>query len=309
MAFRICLGVALAFCMGTAGAAPQVGAAGPNLEIGKTQSLGELGVVKQHESEALKKAPYLRIAAWNLDHLGEESLSGGDRDIYAIGDVASRFDVLLLQGITTSSELDELARNLQLSTDATWRFVASAKVMRYNRVADRVAVLWRTDRIAGGRVLKLAPAPFEAQPLALGFNFENTPFIVMTILAANASAGLRGPDKMSPAIAAIADVVRANPEIPVFAGGTFGYDPHESQMAELAKFMRPAVSTGGSVLGRTDGRYEHLVDNIWTNLGRPFKGGIYDIPKVLGLSNGAVIERVSSHVPVFSLVDIRKPTP
>lgn len=278
-------------------------ATGPDFSLGTGLPADALALPSSGKGDRDKQTPYMRLAVWDLDRLGASTnAEARDRDLYALADVLESFDAVALVHVINGTDLQNLVRTLTVASGFSWQVQVPPDVNQ-STVQDGVAVLYRSDRVSLGRVLKLPTLGMPVEPFGVSMQFQTMRF-VLTIVCSSGGANRGDGDKrlanLGPLMSSIA---AANPGVPLFLAGGFSVEPGNTLLASLSPLMRPAQTAGGTVLMRSEGRVERLVDNIWTNYPRQFRSGVYRVPQALGQSQSVIIDSVSSHVPLFVLIN------
>lgn len=97
------------------------------------------------------------------------------------------------------------------------------------------------------------------------------------------------------------------PGLPVFIAGDFNLPPSDAAWVGPGRKSFPLIRDGATTLGKRNGSFANLYDNIWVPSGMdlPIAGfGIDEFPaSVLRISHEMARAEVSDHAPVFMVLD------
>ena len=245
----------------------------------------------------------LRIASWNIQHLGWQE----DKDYAALVAVARRFDFLAVQEAMTAEGIEQLRDELIVATGEAWETMYSHRIGR-GSYKEKYAFLWRSsavDYVAGAVVYLDVTDSFAREPYSARFRHRPSglEFVAATvhILFGNAVE-----DRL-PEIHALREywdwLETIYPETPErLLMGDFNLAPSHEAWAELWEVARPLITEGATTLSTIDGRYANLYDNIIVAQDHPssiVEAGILRFPELLELTHEEARSRVSDHAPVY----------
>lgn len=241
----------------------------------------------------------VRIASWNLKHLGWNN----DKDLEAVAAVIQRFDLVALQEIMKPGAAKQLAAIVTSQSGENWGIILS-HALGDNSYKESYAFIWRKSAVEneGSTTVYLDPGNrFAREPLSTRFTVavDDQP-LQLTLATVHITYGDRKSDRTTE--------IRQLDEYWQWLGqtfdgkrillGDFNVPPEDEAWSQFDVFARPAINQGASTLGQTG--YANLYDNIWTDGSLPITdAGIADYPKWLGLDHEAARKRVSDHAPVY----------
>ncbi|PKM47005.1 MAG: DNAse [Gammaproteobacteria bacterium HGW-Gammaproteobacteria-1] len=255
-------------------------------------------------------ADELRIASWNIEHLGH----GNQKSYPALAQVAGQFDFIAVQEVMTREGLERLKQAVEQHTGERWGMMHSHLIGR-GSYKEKYAFLWRAQKIeyVDGAVVYLDRGDrFAREPYSARFRARDAG---MEFVAATVHV-LYGKSKADrePEIRALRDywlwlseVYAGTPTM--FLMGDFNMSPAETGWGPMKAVAWPVVATGASTLSTHNGRYANLYDNIWAprTPAPPIKeAGVYRYPEVLGWSHEKARKHVSDHAPVYLVLQTKK---
>lgn len=245
------------------------------------------------------------VASWNLKHLGWNN----GKDLSAVADVASRFDLIALQEVMNLEALQDLERVIEADTGEPWSIMASDAIGR-GSYRELYAFLWRdAEFIAAdsGLVYIDRQDVFSREPFSARFQTnDGYEFILAsTHLIYGDSVEVRKEEARALADyqAWLADSFSG---IDVYLAGDFNLPPDNPAWSDLASTSTALIIEGATTLSSRDGRYANLYDNIWAPNGTKLPlshVGIFRFPEALGVSHEAARDTISDHAPVWMMLD------
>jgi len=246
------------------------------------------------------------VGSWNIRNLGW----GDEKDYGSVAAVASRYDLLAVQEVMTEEGLERLLGKLERTTRVRWQALKSHHVGR-GSYKEMYAFLYRPDRIewVDGAVVYIDDRDvFEREPFSAVFRSADGGDFVL------ASAHLIYGDSVdrrrqeATALAGYRDwLEEAFPGLPVYIAGDFNLPPSDTAWSEPGRNSFPLIRDGATTLGKRNGSFANLYDNIWVPSGMdlPIAGfGIDEFPaSVLRISHEMARAEVSDHAPVFMVLD------
>ncbi|MSU90877.1 DNAse [Rhodobacteraceae bacterium 2CG4] len=246
------------------------------------------------------------VGSWNIRNLGW----GDQKDHEAVAAVAGRYDLLAVQEVMTEEGLEHLLVELERTTGVRWQALKSHRVGR-GSYKEMYAFLFRPDRIewVDGAVVYIDDRDvFEREPFSAVFRSADGGDFVL------ASAHLIYGDSVdrrrreAAALAGYRDwLEEAFPGLPVFIAGDFNLQPSDTAWSEPGRKSFPLIRDGATTLGKRNGSYANLYDNIWAPSGMdlPIAGfGIDEFPaELLRITHEQARAEVSDHAPVFMVLD------
>lgn len=254
----------------------------------------------------------LRIATWNLKHLGWDE---ADKDVVTIARIVGAFDFVALQEIMDEESVLMLESLVEQVTGERWSSMTSHLVGR-GRYQEAYTFMWRESRVEfleGAVVYTDGRDVFEREPFSARFATDNGE---MTFVAANVhliyGKTKEGRQAEAAALAGYWDWLQREvyPDEPnIMLMGDFNLEPDDPAFGPLARFAQPLVAeatvrTGGTTLGMKDGRYANLYDHIWLDHDATMEidaVNVLDFPAMLKISHEHAREHVSDHAPVYML--------
>ncbi|MFP4696294.1 endonuclease/exonuclease/phosphatase family protein [Thiohalospira sp.] len=258
-------------------------------------------------------AAELRIASWNVKHLGWDN----DKHLPALARVAGRFDLVALQEVMGTEGVDELEAALEAESGAGWESLVSHE-LGDGRYKERYAFLWREAAIAydEGAVVYVDDADrFLREPFSARFRAraDDTTFVAATV-------HIRYGDSVAdrtPEIRALRRywewLAEIDPETVErrLLMGDFNLEPDHAAWEPLTGVARPQLTEGASTLG-TDSGWSKLYDNLFLPGEADLNvtgHGVLDFRSLLRRTTDdawpheEARSRVSDHAPVYILLD------
>lgn len=242
------------------------------------------------------------IGSWNIEHLGWET----GKDMEAVAEVASAFDLLSVQEVMDPVALQELEVRLEARTGTEWSHLVSDLIGRGD-YREAYGFLWREDRISwlDGAVVYIDPADsFSREPFSARFRtaagFEFVYATAHLIYGDDPSEREREVMELDRYL----DWLRSSfPGSPVLISGDFNLAPDNPAWDLIGSDMTPMIRDGATTLAKRDGAYANLYDNIWVPSGIELpilQGGILEYPdEILDIPHREARDRVSDHAPVW----------
>lgn len=248
---------------------------------------------------AMPATASVRIASWNLKHLGWHN----GKDLNAVASVIERFDLVAIQEVMKPAEAKRLASIVSRESGDPWGVTVSHTVGD-NSYKESYAFLWRKTAVTndGGTTLYLDPGNhFAREPLSSQFTATvNGEPIHLTLATVHITYGHHKSDRR--------DEIRYLDDYWQWLGqtfegkrilmGDFNMTPDDASWQAFDRMAKPSITTGASTLSRHG--YAHLYDNIWTDGSLSItEHGIADYPRWLGLDHEAADATVTDHAPVY----------
>lgn len=246
--------------------------------------------------------PYMRLASWDVGSL-PSGMSSSKKDLYSIATVVARFDVVMLQSNMPSAPLSSLISTLGSLTGANWNYSA-VPAKKLAAGTPRLAIIWREDRVRGVEAGPGYPNLHEQpRPISLELEFKGHRFWLVDFKRSSQIESAKFNRRLHELARYVAGIVRRYPGVPVILGGGFGAGPQTGMFKALSGFLVPAVASGGSIINPSDGTFASpLADDLWTNIGFPYRAGLLPTSHLLGVSAMTVDQTVSEHAPVFAII-------
>lgn len=244
----------------------------------------------------------LKVASWNMKHLGWNN----QKNIPAVAQVLSRFDLIGLQEVMHPEELQPLLDALHEETGVDWQ-ASSSRVIGNNSYKEGYAFVWRLDRVAsqGGEVLYLdLDQAFMRQPYSALFAAKDgsvAPFIAATI---HVKYGSSVKDR-TPEVKALADYWQ-------WLGDSFDGHPRilmgdfnlaikgQKAWRPLSRFAKPYVIEERTTLSKKPGQYANAYDHFWvTPQLNVTTAGAMQVPALFNISHQAAYTYLSDHIPIY----------
>lgn len=247
----------------------------------------------------------LRIASWNVKHLG---WADDKKDYAALATVLENFDLVGLQEVMDLQAVDRLVHMLETRTHEAWGTIRSHEIGR-GSYKEAYVFLWRESRVnyLDGAVVYLDPGDrFAREPLSARFQTEAGD---LTVVLANVHVLYGDSRKDREAEArALADywawLEEVYPDTPnKLLMGDFNLDPRDNDFQPLARFATPLFVDVNTTLGDRDGRYVSPYDNIWMDRDATMTvlgGDRLDYPDLLDITHEVARDTVSDHAPVWA---------
>ena len=250
--------------------------------------------------------PGLRIAAWNIQHLGH----GKQKSYPILSHVAATFDFLAIQEVMTAEGIRRLQRQLEKDTGEEWGLLYSGRLGR-GSYREKYAFLWReskVDYVDGAVVYVDERDAFIREPFAARFATTDSTlrFVAATVhILYGGSVTARTPE-----ILALRgywdwlDDLFAEDEHLILLGD-FNLAPGHEAWAPLKEVARPLIVEGAATLSSIDGRFANLYDNIWIPRESTLEisdSGIVEFPAAIGWSHRKARRHVSDHAPVYMVL-------
>lgn len=209
--------------------------------------------------------------------------------------------------------LDDLEDVLERMTGVGWQVIASHTIGR-GSYREAYAFLWRSDRVAydSGAVVYLDRGDiFSREPFSAKFIERDSgdEFVAANVhIIYGKDKGQRIPElrALDEYWGFLESTYASEPD--TFLFGDFNMVPTEPAFMELKRFAAPAIVKGKSTLGRRDGTFANLYDNIWIDLDsgtlRTVRAGIYNFPAAHRMSHEEARATVSDHAPAFAVVEL-----
>lgn len=241
----------------------------------------------------------VRIASWNLGHLGWNN----DKDMQAVSTVIQRFDLVALQEVMKPAAARQLVAMVSRQSGDEWG-IALSHALGDSSYKESYAILWRKSVVKheGGTTVYLDPGNlFAREPLSSEFTvMVNEKPIRLTVATVHITYGDGKSDR--------AAEIRHLDEYWHWLGhafegkrilmGDFNMPPADSSWQAFDTMAKPVITSGASTLGQRG--YANLYDNIWTDGSLPITAsGIGRYPAWLGLDHATAIDHVSDHAPVY----------
>lgn len=244
-----------------------------------------------------------RIASWNIKRLYDDG-----KDIDAVVEVLSYFDVIGVQEVMSEKGLQNVVDALQDYTGSEWGVMASHAIGR-GSYKEHYAFLWRKSRVefVDSAIVYLDGRDvFAREPLSARFmeRETGTNFILASIHV------LYGDSKSdrTPEIRALSEywewLGETFPEEQFFLMGDFNMQPDDESFLGLTRYARPVITEGATTLGTRTGQFANLYDNIWIprRMTANIQAGIFRFPEKLGISHRYARDKVSDHAPVYMIL-------
>ncbi len=242
------------------------------------------------------------IGSWNIQNLGWNN----DKRYDKVAHVAGHFDFLAIQELMNEAALERLEQEVEAATGEAWSSMASHALGR-STYREHYAFLWRDSAVeydSGAVVFIDHRDAFAREPFSAKFRSRRTgqEFAAATVhITYGGSIGERLPE-----IEALADywqwLEEVYPETPRLLLGDFNLRPeHQGWEPLLSLGAVPAITTGATTLGLTDGRYANLYDNLWKQPGElgVTDRGILRFPDLFGIGHERARDVISDHAPVY----------
>lgn len=260
--------------------------------------------IDDHATSISATVPYLRFASWYIEGLGDQ------KSLYQIGDVCTRFDLVVLTGADREDAGKGLAHIAEGLTSEAWDYLyVPPSAVLGPHGARGTLYLWRSARVNFDdwkATYPNDPSQFTTNPVAAHFTFTGHDFVVIAVDRVKSIYAPKPGDKTAADVMfdLMSWVHEFYPKDTYFLSGNFEADPvATSVFSKVSSFMRPVVVNTSTMVDGTKGGHVMLTpDDIWTNLLIKIRSGVYLYTKVLGISPKDADTTVSSHLPVFALV-------
>lgn len=249
------------------------------------------------------------VASWNIRNLGW----GDKKDLDAVAKVISNFDLIAVQEVMDPEQLQLIEDRLEASTGESWSHMASEAIGR-GSYKESYGFIWRDAEISwvDGAVVYIDDSDeFAREPMSARFITSQDYQFVLASVHAIYGETVAGRQAEAGALASYRLWLDESfPATPVYIAGDFNLPPTDPAWGDMKAVAAPLITKGATTLGKRDGSYANLYDNIWApaDIGIPLQAaGIYPFPQKLGMSHEQARERVSDHAPVWFLIDASMP--
>ena len=252
----------------------------------------------------------MTVGTWNLEHLGWDN--GKRLDLVA--HIAQGADLWALTEVMDKAAVSQLEGELESLTGEQWSTMTSHEVGR-SSYQESYTYLWRESEVeyTQGAVVYMDPGDeFAREPYLAEFADTETGDTV-AMAAVHIVYGDSRADR-TPEIRQLAEIWdwmrEVYPETPRIIAGDFNLSPgHEAWQLLRDQGAAPAITSGATTLGTTDGEYANLYDNLWfdENVLGAGGSGIVRFPELLGLTHEEARDIVSDHTPVYITVGGAEP--
>lgn len=242
------------------------------------------------------------IGSWNIQNLGWNNDKRYDKVAHVVG----HFDFLAIQELMNEAALERLERKVEVATGEPWSSMASHALGR-STYREHYAFLWRDSAVeydSGAVVFIDHRDAFAREPFSAKFRSRHSgqTFAAGTVhITYGSSIGDRLPE-----IEALADywqwLEEVYPGTPRVLLGDFNLRPEHQGWEPLTSLGAvPAITSGATTLGLTDGRYANLYDNLWKHPGAldVTDRGILRFPELFGIGHERARDVISDHAPVY----------
>ncbi|MDN3525622.1 helix-hairpin-helix domain-containing protein [Halomonas sabkhae] len=247
-------------------------------------------------------AANMTIGTWNLEHLGWDN---GKR-LDDVAHIAKGGDLWALTEVMDEAAVSQLESELEAQTGESWSSMTSHEVGR-SSYQESYAYLWRDSQVeyTQGAVVYMDPGDeFAREPYLAEFRDVETGDKV-AMAAVHIVYGDSRADR-TPEIKQLAEIWdwmrEVYPDSARIIAGDFNLEPdHEAWQLLRDQSASPAITSGATTLGTTDGDYANLYDNLWFDQDAlDFTGsGIVRFPELLNLTHEQARDVVSDHAPVY----------
>lgn len=224
-------------------------------------------------------------------------------------DVAQGADLWALTEVMDETAVSQLEGELESLTGESWSSMTSHEVGR-SSYQESYTYLWRDSQVeyTKGAVVYRDPGDeFAREPYLAEFaDTETGDKVAMAAvhIVYGDSRADRTPEIWQ--LGEIWDWMReVYPETPRIIAGDYNLAPdHDAWQMLRDEGAAPAITSGATTLGTTDGDYANLYDNLWFDENALGAGGsgIVRFPDLLGLSHEQSRDIVSDHAPVYITV-------
>lgn len=252
----------------------------------------------------------ITIGSWNLKHLG---WNNGKR-LDQVAQIAQGADLWALQEVMDAGAVTELERAFEKQTGESWSSMTSHEVGR-SSYKESYAYLWRDSAVeyTKGAVVYLDPNDlFAREPYLAEFRDKDggDRIAMATVhIVYGDSRSDRTPEIRE--LASIWDWMReVYPNTPRVIAGDYNLSPDNPAWKPLRdQGAQPVITSGATTLGKTDGEYANLYDNLWfdANVLNVTGSAIVKYPALLGITNKQGRSTVSDHAPIYMTIGNTKP--
>jgi endonuclease/exonuclease/phosphatase family metal-dependent hydrolase len=254
------------------------------------------------------QADDIRIASWNIKHLGWNN----DKNFEALGYIGAHFDLIAVQEVMKEDGVRELEKALEYASDEPWGVISSHLIGR-GSYKEMYSFVYRESRVRylDGAVVYLdATDRYAREPFAARFASADgsVRFVAATV---HILYGDSQADRI-PEIRALDGLWGWLEEVfpeddNLLLMGDFNLPPSHPAWQELRDDAVPVITDGATTLSTIDGRYANLYDLIWVSRDHSMRllgKGIDKFPQRLGMTHETARDEVSDHVPVYLVVDV-----
>ncbi|MES1937117.1 endonuclease/exonuclease/phosphatase family protein, partial [Salinisphaera hydrothermalis] len=243
----------------------------------------------------------VRIASWNLKHLGWNN----GKNLQAVAQIVGRFDLVAIQEVMDPAAARRLAKIVSQDTGEPWG-VTTSQLEGDSSYRESYAFLWRKSAVAhdSGDSLYLDPGnKFAREPYTASFTTKDN-HTELTLGTVHINYGDGRSDRTAE--------IRVLDQYWQWMGktyqghrllmGDFNMSPKDRSWRALDALAVPSITSGASTLSKTDGRFAHLYDNIWHSKADRLNitaRGVLHYPAILGMSHKKAFATVSDHAPVY----------
>ncbi|MCM2132240.1 helix-hairpin-helix domain-containing protein [Larsenimonas rhizosphaerae] len=252
----------------------------------------------------------ITIGSWNLKHLGWNN----GKNIGQVAEIAQGADLWALQEVMGEGAVTELEHALEAQTGESWSSMASHEVGR-SSYKESYAYLWRDSTVeyTKGAVVYLDPNDlFAREPYLAEFrdkdDGDRVAMATVHIVYGDSRSD-RTPEIRE--LASIWDWMReVYPDTPRVIAGDYNLPPDSPAWQPLRdQGAQPAITSGATTLGKTNGDYANLYDNLWfdPDVLNVTGSAIVKYPDLLGITNKQGRSTVSDHAPIYMTIGDAKP--
>lgn len=252
----------------------------------------------------------ITIGSWNLKHLG---WNNGKR-VDQVAQIVQGADLWALQEVMDKNAVIELEHTLEKQTGESWSSMASHEVGR-SSYKESYAYLWRDSAVeyTKGAVVYLDPNDlFAREPYLAEFRDKSdgdTVAMATVHIVYGDSRSDRTPEIRE--LASIWDWMQeVYPGTPRVIAGDYNLSPDNPAWKPLRdQGAQPAITSGATTLGTTNGLYANLYDNLWfdPNVLNVTGSAIVKYPDLLRITNKQGRSTVSDHAPIYMTIGDAKP--
>ncbi|MCM2973782.1 helix-hairpin-helix domain-containing protein [Larsenimonas suaedae] len=244
----------------------------------------------------------MTVGSWNLKHLGWNN----GKNIGHVAEIAQGADLWALQEVMSADAVTELEHALEDRTGESWSSMTSHEVGR-SSYRESYAYLWRDSAVeyTKGAVVYLDPGDlFAREPYLAEFRDKddgNKIAMATVHIIYGDSRSDRTPEIRE--LASIWDWMReVYPDTPRVIAGDYNLPPDSPAWQPLHdQGAEPAIKYSATTLGKADGTYANLYDNLWFDPEALNVTGsaIVQYPDLLGISHEEGRSTVSDHAPIY----------
>jgi endonuclease/exonuclease/phosphatase family metal-dependent hydrolase len=246
------------------------------------------------------------IGSWNVKRLGQSN----QQSYAALGEVASKFDLLALQEVMNEDGLAKLEAAVEKASGEDWGRIESHAIGSH-RYKEMYAFLYRESKVTydEGAVVYLDRGDrFFREPFSAKFRVHaDGSSIVMS--SVHILYGKSVEDRI-PEIQSLAEywqwLAEVYPGEERILAGDFNLAPTHPAWRPLLSSARPLILNTATTLSGKDGRFANAYDNLFIAKDSKLaikSYGVVNFPRMIGWNHEKSRKHVSDHAPVYLTLD------